>query len=74
MNVFKFLLVIFLIFLLIRWMFKGFVRSIFEQAQADNQRQSKRSSSSRQQPTPNQSKKVISSDEGEYVDYEEVKN
>ncbi|MDR1683141.1 MAG: DUF4834 family protein [Candidatus Symbiothrix sp.] len=61
--------------MLIRWMFKGFIRSIFGQVQSmGNQQQQRKRSSSQQQQTQNPSKKVIASDEGEYVDYEEVKN
>jgi hypothetical protein len=56
-------------------MFKGFIRSIFGQVQSmGNQQQQRKRSSSQQQQTQNPSKKVIASDEGEYVDYEEVKN
>jgi len=67
---FEFILVVFLIILLIRWMFKGFIHSLLKQAQPKNQQQASQQSKSSH---TSKSKKVIQSDEGEYVDYEEVK-
>ena len=66
---FDFFLVVFLVILLIRWMFKGFIRSLLKQAQAKNQQQTSQQSKSSK---ASKSEKVIRSDEGEYVDFEEI--
>ena len=78
---FKFLLIAFLFFLflivlfgfsIIRFLFRGFGGSSRRQTQSS--RQSSRNTRSQQpqsNPTP---QKIITKDEGEYVDYEEIKD
>ncbi len=78
---FKFFITLFLVFLLfifvfgfsvIRFFFQAFLgRPSKKQPQSQQAKQSTNSQQSRSNPAP---KKIITKDEGEYVDYEEVKD
>jgi len=79
---FKFLFIVFLVFILfvfifgfsiVRLLFKGLFGTRPKQTQqAHNRGRKKQTQQSKPtQPTP---KKIIDSDEGEYVDYEEIKD
>ena len=69
----KFLSIIFIILFIIPFILRGLLRFIFgSRPQQNNSSQQKRSSSTHTQQQP-QKKKVIDKDEGEYIDYEEIK-
>ena len=66
-----FLLIAVIVILLIRWMFRRFIHSLFEHTQAKNRPQTSKQPKSAQ---ASKSNKVIQSNVGEYVDYEEIKD
>ena len=74
-DMLKILSIIVIIFFIIPFLLRGVLRFLFgNRPQPNNSSQQRRnnSSSSRtQQPPPK--KKVINKDEGEYIDYEEIK-
>jgi hypothetical protein len=69
----KILSILFVIVFIIPFLLRGVMRFLFgSRPQPNKSSQQKRNTSSRtQQPPPK--KKVINKDEGEYIDYEEVK-
>ena len=71
----KFLSILFIIIFIIPFLLRKVLSFLFgNRPQPNNSSQQKRNTSSRTQTQqPSQKKKVISKDEGEYIDYEEVK-
>ena len=71
----KFLSILFIIIFIIPFLLRKVLSFLFgNRPQSNNSSQQNRNTSSRTQTQqPSQKKKVISKDEGEYIDYEEVK-
>ncbi|MDR1738134.1 MAG: DUF4834 family protein [Candidatus Symbiothrix sp.] len=68
----EFIIAIIILFFLFRWAVKLFLRAYFRRITHPSQR--KDSSASRSDMASGKHKKVIESNEGEYIDYEEFKN
>ncbi len=80
---FKFLFLIFLFFVLfvfffgfsiVRTIFGGLFRTRPTQHSAKSEQQQKKSPHNPQQKTPSSQKKIFEKDEGEYIEYEEIKD
>ena len=70
----RILSIIFIVVVIIPFLLRGLLRFIFgNRPQPNNSSQQKRNNSSSRTQKPSQKKKVITKDEGEYIDYEEIK-
>ena len=70
----KILAVLFIVVFIIPFLLRGVLSFIFgNRPQPKNSSQQRKNSSSRTQQT-SQKKKIINKDEGEYIDYEEIKD